>query len=92
MNVDYERESEPGKVWFTRAEYCIIYITLKISIYSCQQPDDDLLYWEGQAWLLEGFEKLTIAIGRSASGTFGTTKVYVRVCTYTRFRSRLEFS
>jgi hypothetical protein len=30
--------------------------------------------WEGQAWLLEGFNKLTTAIGRTVAGTFGTTK------------------
>jgi hypothetical protein len=30
--------------------------------------------WEGQAWLLEGFDKLTTAIGRTVAATFGTTK------------------
>jgi hypothetical protein len=31
--------------------------------------------WEGQAWLLEVFNKLkTAAIGRSVAGTFGTTR------------------
>jgi hypothetical protein len=29
---------------------------------------------EGQALLLEGFDKLTTAIGRSVAGTFGTAK------------------
>lgn len=30
--------------------------------------------WEGQKWLLDGFDKLTRAIGRAVAGTFGTTK------------------
>jgi hypothetical protein len=30
--------------------------------------------WEGQAWLLEGFDRLTVAIGRSVAGTFSTAK------------------
>jgi hypothetical protein len=35
--------------------------------------------WEGQAWLLEGFEKLTTAIGRTVAGTFGIAKGDVAV-------------
>jgi hypothetical protein len=30
--------------------------------------------WEGQEWLLEGFYKLSVAIGRSVAGTFGMAK------------------
>jgi ribonuclease HI len=30
--------------------------------------------WEGQAWLLGGFNRLTTAIARSVAGTFSTTK------------------
>jgi len=30
--------------------------------------------WEGQKWMLEGFHKLTVAIGRTVAGTFGTAK------------------
>jgi hypothetical protein len=30
--------------------------------------------WKGQPWLLEGFNRLTTAIGRSVSGSFSTTK------------------
>jgi hypothetical protein len=30
--------------------------------------------WEGQGWLLEGFHKLSVAIGRSVAGTFSTAK------------------
>jgi ribonuclease HI len=30
--------------------------------------------WEGQKWLLDDFHKLTVAIGRTVAGTFGTAK------------------
>jgi hypothetical protein len=30
--------------------------------------------WEGQKWLLDDFHRLTVAIGRTVAGTFGTTK------------------
>jgi hypothetical protein len=30
--------------------------------------------WEGQRWLLDDFHRLTVAIGRTVAGTFGTTK------------------
>ena len=30
--------------------------------------------WEGQQWVLDGFDKLTIVIGRMVAGTFSTTK------------------
>ena len=30
--------------------------------------------WEGQRWLLNGFNKLTTAIGRAVAGTFSTAK------------------
>jgi hypothetical protein len=28
--------------------------------------------WEGQKWLLDGFYRLTVAIGRTVAGTFST--------------------
>jgi hypothetical protein len=30
--------------------------------------------WEGQSWLFDGFHRLSTAIGRTAAGTFSTTK------------------
>jgi len=30
--------------------------------------------WEGQSWLLDGFDKLSTAIGHAVAGTFSTTK------------------
>ena len=30
--------------------------------------------WEGQQWLLEGFDKLSMVIGRTVSGTISTAK------------------
>jgi hypothetical protein len=30
--------------------------------------------WEGQAWLLDGFHRLNVAIGRAVAGTFSSTK------------------
>jgi hypothetical protein len=30
--------------------------------------------WEGQKWLLDGFNKLSTAIGRAVAGTFSITK------------------
>jgi len=30
--------------------------------------------WEGQRWLLDGFTKLTNAIGRAVAGAFGAAK------------------
>jgi hypothetical protein len=30
--------------------------------------------WEGQQWLPDGFHKLTVAISRTVTGTFSTTK------------------
>jgi hypothetical protein len=30
--------------------------------------------WEGQKWLLDEFHRLTVAIGRTVAGTFGTTE------------------
>ena len=35
--------------------------------------------WEGQQWLLNGFDKLTRAIGRAAAGTFSTAKGEVAI-------------
>jgi hypothetical protein len=32
------------------------------------------LMWEGQAWLLEGFHRLSVNIGRCVAGTFSTAK------------------
>jgi ribonuclease HI len=30
--------------------------------------------WEGQKWMLDGFHRLTVAIGRTVAGTFSTAK------------------
>jgi hypothetical protein len=30
--------------------------------------------WEGQSWVLKGFDKVTIAIARAVVGTFSTTQ------------------